>query len=64
MAVLHVLLLVAEFLAIAAHDSGNRAIRDSRFCAAKNGPSFGDDTIGAKIIALHNLIVSNYFPRL
>ena len=29
------LLLPAEFLAIPARDSGNRAIRDSRFCATK-----------------------------
>ena len=34
----HFVLLAAEFLAIPgdqASDSGNRAIRDSRFCAAK-----------------------------
>ena len=31
----HLLLLVAENLAILSRDSGNRAFRDSRFCASK-----------------------------
>ena len=61
-------LLAAEFLAIPARDSGNRAIRDSRFCATKyrteehcrpqNRPKIGEKVTKNRILALCHLFLS------